>query len=240
MLRIDIIFYEYLRGRSSIRPMLQRLTFSIGFLAATATVASAAETVVHDTTTSVEIKLDSTTVLCSSADYGQLFLKIGIPQLANITLLDHQNIGAGAPCVAAGVCQPGHMPADIIDPAHPTELVDIDVKAVREDDVDEAAHTCSTVLIERVKVNVRGFEFTHERTAELGSRPYEDCVTSTATGSGSGSAANAGSNGSGGKADGDGSTTAAPNGGCSVDGAGTGSLALVVLGAALGLRRRRR
>src|SRR4051812_369483 len=87
------------------------------------------ETLIHDTTTSVEIKLDASTVLCSAADYGALYLKVGLPELAGLTLLDHQNVGAGAPCVAAGACKPGNMPSDIIDPAHATETVDINVKA---------------------------------------------------------------------------------------------------------------
>ena len=45
--------------------------------------------------------------------------------LAALTLLDHQNTGAGAPCVAAGMCEPGNEPADIIDPSCKTETVAI-------------------------------------------------------------------------------------------------------------------
>ena len=139
------------------------------------------ESVVHDTTRSVEIDLNASTVLCSSADYGALFLKILIPELAGMTLLDHQNTGAGAPCVAAGACQPGRMPADIIDPANPTETVSINVKAVRLDEADSAAQTCSTTLIERVNVLIRGFQFQHERSVALGSRPFSDCGAAATT-----------------------------------------------------------
>jgi len=137
------------------------------------------ETVVHDTTTDVTVTLDDQTVLCSSADYGALFLKVLIPQLASLTLLDHQNTGAGAPCVAAGLCEPGNEPSDIIDDDEPTETVALNVKAVRQDLVDETAQTCDTYLIERVNVTIRGVAFTHERTAPLGPRAYSDCVSST-------------------------------------------------------------
>jgi len=159
---------------------LSRLSFlSLGLVAGSISVATAAptttETVVHDTTTPVQVALDPQTVLCSAADYSATFLKVLIPDLARLTLLDHQNLGAGAPCVAAGVCEPGRMPEDVIDPARPTETVDVHVQAVRRDVADVDAQTCTTTLIERVDVDIRGITFRHERQAPLGSRPYADC-----------------------------------------------------------------
>jgi uncharacterized protein (TIGR03382 family) len=154
-----------------------------GFLAGSLSTAIAVpaynETVIHDTTTNVEIDLDASTVLCSAADYGALFLKILIPELANLTLLDHQNTGAGAPCVAAGSCAPGNMPEDIINSSCPTETVAINVLALRADSTDSDTQTCETYLIEKVKVTIRGVDFFHQREALLGSRPFADCVTST-------------------------------------------------------------
>src|SRR6185503_5465536 len=135
-----------------------------------------AETIVHDTSTSMSVTLDANSVLCSTADYGSPHLKVLIPKLGALTLLNHQNFGAGAPCVAAGQCGPGNMPSDIIDAAHPTEPVTINVRAVRQDEVDVAAQSCFTYLIERVSVDIRGREFKHERSVELVSRPFSDCV----------------------------------------------------------------
>ncbi len=215
---------------------------SLGLVLGTASVAAAfptyEETVVHDTTTAVEIKLDASTVLCSSADYGALYLKVGMPELAKLTLLDHQNIGANAPCVAAGICTQGNRPEDIIDPAHPTETVQINVKAVRLDEADEAAQTCNTTLIERVHVTIRGVEFTHERTAPLGSRRFEDCAVPMAAGSGSAT----GSGSDDDKADGQTPVVEEPSAGCSATTGGAGPAALVLaLGAVLvPVRRRRR
>ncbi|MGE3546650.1 MAG: hypothetical protein AB7L28_22170 [Kofleriaceae bacterium] len=136
------------------------------------------ETVVHETTTSVEIALNASTVICSAADYSLTFLKVLIPELARLTLLNHQNLGAGAPCVAAGVCDSEHSPATIIDATKPTEQVDITVQAVRIDNIDDEAQTCTTTLRERVDLNIRGTAFAHVRFAELGSRPYSDCIES--------------------------------------------------------------
>ncbi|HEY4057299.1 MAG TPA: hypothetical protein VGM39_11860 [Kofleriaceae bacterium] len=207
------------------------------FLSATAIAAPVTtETVVHDTTTHVSLALNEQTVLCSSADYSGLFLKVLIPQLAGLTLLDHQNLGAGAPCVAAGQCEPGQMPQDIIDASNPTQGVDVNVKAVRQDVADADAQTCTTTLIERVHVSIRGFEFVHERTAPLGSRAFSDCgVTAPAptpsyeTGSGSDT-----------PADQSGRVDETPsNGGCNVGGTSSSGLVLG-LGLALVATRRRR
>jgi MYXO-CTERM domain-containing protein len=139
------------------------------------------ERIVHETTTSHTIELTPETVLCSAADYSFPALKILIPQLAAITLLDHQNFGAGAPCVAAGQCglPDGTEPSDILDPYDHFEDVDIVVKAIRVDIVDDEALTCTTSLTERVDVLVRGVLFFHERYADLGSRPYADCAPPT-------------------------------------------------------------
>ena len=133
------------------------------------------------------------------------------------------------PSVASGQCRPGNMPADIIDPAHPTERVDVNVQEVRADEGDAAAQTCTTTLFERVHVTIRGIAFFHERSLPLGTRPFSDCVTSPApTGSGSDAPA-------------DDPGTAAPEpktGGC--NSTGGNSAGLVAAALALVLTRRRR
>jgi uncharacterized protein (TIGR03382 family) len=221
----------------------------LGLAASSVSTAAAAptyfETTVHDTTTSVEVDLNNQTVLCSAADYGATFLKILIPDLAKLTLLDHQNTGAGAPCVASGPCEPGNLPADIIDPADPTETVQINVKAVRGDSADDVAQTCETGLTETVKVTIRGVDFFHQRFAPLGQRPYADCVTSsiepqepdpttdpdpdpdTTTDPDQG------------KADTD-DKVEEPSGGCNAAGSGSSSLAVLALGLVGFVGRRRR
>ena len=153
---------------------------SLAALLLTASAASAEivvrETVVHDTTTPVTLELDAETVLCSSADYGALHLKVLIPQLAHITLLDHQNLGAGAPCVAAGPCAAGNRPSDIISTKSPNEATAISVKAIRIDEVDTEAQTCTTTLRETVDVDIRGKAFKHERFSSLGTRAASYCT----------------------------------------------------------------
>ncbi len=202
------------------------------------------ETIVHDTTTRVEIELDASTVLCSAADYGALFLKILIPELAALTLLDHQNSGAGAPCVAAGACAPGNMPEDILDPTCSTAAVDIRVRAVRLDELDTVQETCTVTLREDVHVDIRGVPFTHERFASLGSRPYADCLATPPTPptppTPTTPSAPARQTSYDGTNDGRGGDREPAAAGCAVDGDGHAGLAGLVLAAAAVMSRRRR
>jgi hypothetical protein len=136
------------------------------------------EVIVHQSITPVEVDLNESTVLCSHADYSAAYLKVLIPKLAELTLLNHQNAGAGAPCVAAGKCKPfgNAEPADILDPYLPIELVPVTVTVLRGQSVDHVKKTCTISLIERVNTTIRGVPFTHQRAASLGTRPYTDCV----------------------------------------------------------------
>lgn len=139
------------------------------------------EKVVTKNVAQVEIELNQQTVLCSAADYGASFLKILIPALADLTVMDHQNTGAGAPCVAAGMCElfpgsGGFNTTDILDGSAPTELVDIEVTLTRVFRLDHEKKTCNVSLREDVLTEVRGIELTHIRFVTLGERPFDDCL----------------------------------------------------------------
>jgi uncharacterized protein (TIGR03382 family) len=210
--------------------MLRSSLVCLALVAGSVTTATAetrfAETIVHNTTTSMSIKLDQSTVLCSTADYGSPHLKVLIPKLGSLTLLDHQNTGAGAPCVAAGACVPGNMPEDILDEANPIEQVSMHVRAVRADETDAQFQSCETSLVEHVTVTIRGKEFKHERRAWLGSRQFSDCVIGAPIDDD--------------PADRPGTAEETPSSGCSATSGGASSLFALALGALVALRRRRR
>jgi hypothetical protein len=128
----------------------------------------------------LEIVLDSQTVLCSRADYGAEFLKILIPQLAELTFLDHRNRGAGAPCVGAGMCgndwHDGPRPGDILDVNKPTEQITVKIELSRSFSLNHETKECNVGMEEKIFTNVRGIEFFHNRYAPLGERNYEDCL----------------------------------------------------------------
>lgn len=130
---------------------------------------------VHTKTTDVVLELNSKTVICSRADYSDEFLKVLIPQLAKLTLLDHQNFRAGAPCVAATLCAE-KRPSDILDPKRPKEKTALTVQVKRELTIDHVQKTCSVTLLEDVSTRIRGLDFVHHRQADLGQRHYSDCI----------------------------------------------------------------
>ena len=123
------------------------------------------------------IELNATTVLCSQAGYSASFLKILIPQLADVTFLDHRNFGAEAPCVAAGECAPigDRTPGEIIDLLKPTETVEVKVVATRVLTKDNQEKKCNVTLKEEIFTNVRGAPFYHIKSASLNQRNFEDC-----------------------------------------------------------------
>lgn len=126
--------------------------------------------VVHTTKTTLDVKLDATTVSCSDGD-----LKVTAPKLAALTLMNHHDDTLDAPALSAGVCEPGRMPQDIIDPAVPVESIELVVKGVRQDRVNTVTQSCTTYLVERVEATVRGVTFSQEASSWLGSRPIAQC-----------------------------------------------------------------
>ncbi len=141
------------------------------------------ETVVHATTTVLDVELNEKTVICSRADYSFPMLKVLIPGLEGITLLNHQNRGAGAPCVTTNEsCRPasrfgpGASPESILQGRPGTEKVEVTVTAKRKDIMDHVEKTCTQTLIETVDTTIRGKKLTHVRYNNLNPRNYELCL----------------------------------------------------------------
>lgn len=129
-------------------------------------------TLVSDKTTAVSVELNARTVKCSAADYSMPMLKVLVPALAELTLLNHRNTREGAPCVAAGQC--GELsPRDILGAGEGTERVPVRVvlRKVAEQDGDG----CQVTLVETVATTIRGVAFFHERRHDLAERVAEDC-----------------------------------------------------------------
>ena len=141
------------------------------------------ESIVHHSQTTLNVDLNPQTVICSQADYSMPMLKVLVPGLAGITLLDHQNQGAGAPCMTTGqrcsrrAGDKGALPADILQGNPRIEKAEVSVTAIRVEEIDHATKTCTTYLKEHVETMIGGKRFFHERTASLGTRSYVDCLS---------------------------------------------------------------
>jgi hypothetical protein len=190
----------------------------VGLVLCTSQIAGAAQTVrdmvVHTSKTMLDVKLDATTVSCAGGE-----LKVAVPKLGALTLMNHDDFSVGATALSAGPCAPGRMPIDIINAADPVDGVEIVVKAVRQDHVDTMAQDCTTYLVERAEATIRGVAFSSEGSSWLGYREVNQC------------------NGGDSPADAPGQVEAPAESGCTASRGGTTSFALLL---ALGLVLRRR
>lgn len=129
--------------------------------------------VVRDQTTNVNVDLNSKTVKCSSADYSARMLKVLVPGLADLTILNHRNTAEGAPCVAAGRCGPDLGPDTILKAGDGVEQVPVRVVLQKVTALDGAV--CHVTLVETVTTTIRGLPFFHERRQEVADRAAGDC-----------------------------------------------------------------
>ncbi|MBI3550896.1 MAG: hypothetical protein HY077_00135 [Elusimicrobia bacterium] len=143
-------------------------------VAATSVRPLGAESVVRDQTSVVPVDLNTKTVKCSAADYQAPMLKILVPALAELTVLNHRNTREGAPCVAAGRCMPGGAgPDDILKAGEGREKIAVRVVLKKTAELD--GEVCRVTLVETVSTKVRGVPFFHERRQEVAERSPADC-----------------------------------------------------------------
>ena len=126
-----------------------------------------------DKTTDVNVDLNAKTVKCSAADYSGPMLKVLIPGLADVTVLNHRNTREGAPCIAAGRCTPQLGPKTILAKGEGSENIPVRVRLRKL--VSPEGAVCHVTLVEPVTTAIRGVPFFHERTQEVADRPAADC-----------------------------------------------------------------
>ena len=150
------------------------LAAPVAFLqtAARASADKSALSVVSDRTTTVSTPLNAQTVKCSAADYSGPMLKVLVPGLADLTVLNHRNTREGAPCVAAGPCAK-LSPADILKSGAGTD--DIKIRVVLRKETAVEGEVCHVTLVETVATTIRGLAFHHERVQEVAERAAADC-----------------------------------------------------------------
>jgi len=129
--------------------------------------------VVRDQTTNVAVDLNSKTVKCSAADYSMPMLKVLVPGLADLTILNHRNTKEGAPCVAAGRCGEDLGPESILKSGDGIEQVPVRVVLQKVATID--GEICHVSLVETVTTTIRGLSFFHERRQEVADRNAADC-----------------------------------------------------------------
>lgn len=152
------------------------------------------ERVIKDETHQSNVTLNKKTVRCSALGYGLQELKISVPSLQWHAVLDHSNLDGRGPCVTAGskFCGFGlpifnengtitdgpsnGIPDFLLDLDNPLELVDVRVILKESFFVNSEGTECHRSLKEEIEMNVRGIDFTHFRSKNIGMLPVESCL----------------------------------------------------------------
>ena len=129
--------------------------------------------IVADKTADVNVDLNAKTVKCSAADYSGPMLKVLVPGLADLTILNHRNTKEGAPCIAAGRCGPQLGPETLLKQGEGSETVP--VRVVLKKLLSVEGDVCHVTLVETVTAKIRGVPFFHERYQDVADRPAADC-----------------------------------------------------------------
>lgn len=130
---------------------------------------------ISDLTHYLPVALNASTVKCSAQGYSVRELKILIPELAQVTAMDHRNEGEGAPCVTSSACTATHQPEVLLQHGERTVIAPFNVKLTQTAYLDHTANTCVVYLIEDVDGLVEGIRFVHQRYVLVGQRHIDDC-----------------------------------------------------------------
>jgi hypothetical protein len=153
--------------------------FSLWFLVLGVVSANAAPVemvrTLRDQTTTVALVLDSKTVFCTDKGYGNIQLKVTVPDLDWLAHFDHRVAGEGLPCMTAGRCTEALGPKDILN----GDRIGITrIRSVLNERIflDADAKTCLSNLEETVTGTIRGIVFNHVRGDAPVSVDYELCT----------------------------------------------------------------
>ncbi len=131
--------------------------------------------VLKDSTTLIALELNKKTVFCTDLGYGNVQLKINVPELDDIAHFNHRVVGEGLPCIAGGACTSELGPDNILDESKPIEIVPVRVVLSEILEIDEPSKSCMRSLVEKVQSVVRGVEFTHHRESRVAEK-IEKCL----------------------------------------------------------------
>lgn len=120
----------------------------------------------------LNVDISTTKLKWSKADYSSPVVKVLVPELADVTLLDHRNTGEGAPCLAS---YEASSPEDVIQNNPAIEKVPFEVTLLKDAELDDGSSVCRVTLTELIKGHIRGFEFRHDRSLLVGNRHKDDC-----------------------------------------------------------------
>ncbi len=135
-------------------------------------IANAADVIISERDVVLNVDIKPGNVKLSRADYSEPVVKVLVPELADVTVLDHRNNGEGAPCLAT---YETNIPDNVIQNQPATEKVKFKIVLTKQVNMDHEKLICHVTMNEQVTGSIRGFTFTHLRTIYVGERHANDC-----------------------------------------------------------------
>jgi len=136
------------------------------------TSAFADQVILSQNTVSLNVDISTTKIKLSQADYSSPVVKVLVPDLADVTFLNHRNTAEGAPCLAT---YDTLKPQDVIQDNPVVEKIDFTITLEKSVYSDVLNKVCKVSLTERVEGKIRGFSFGHTRTLAMPERHIDDC-----------------------------------------------------------------
>ena len=149
--------------------LIAALTSLVGFSAQAQT---SSVVTISDQVHTLPVDLSTTKLKVTNLGYANLTLKVLIPELAEVTLLDHRNEGEEAPCMATFET----LNKEDVLQGNP-EVIEADIRVVRRKIATPIVEKgiCSMRLEEQTETEIRGFNFVHYEAIGLPDRHIDDC-----------------------------------------------------------------
>ncbi len=128
--------------------------------------------IISERVVTVSVDISETSLRHSRSGYSAELVKILIPGLADVTLLDHRNSGEAAPCMAT---YETNNIVDIVQNNPVIESLPMKITLSKIPIINNEENICEIMLIELVESKIRGFRFIHSREQVIASRSVEDC-----------------------------------------------------------------
>lgn len=120
----------------------------------------------------VLVDISTTKVKLSDAGYEAPVLKVLVPELADVTIMDHRNEGESAPCLAT---YDTLNIEEVVQGDPSIERVPLTITLSKLLSKDPENKLCHVMLAERIDGEIRGFNFNHLRQIPVGTRHIDDC-----------------------------------------------------------------
>ncbi len=153
---------------------LSNIFLKVGMLLALGVQAQAEPISVNlsEKTVTLDVAINKWNLKFSRAGYSEPVVKVLIPELADVTLLDHRNFRENAPCLATFEAK---TPEEVIQNRFGVEPVELTIRLNKNLVPDSEKQTCIVTLEETVEGKIRGFKFEHQRYLSVGERNINDC-----------------------------------------------------------------